>query len=54
MQTDIERKLQEIKMENRKVFVQLIRAFAAAIATGVALGRFVVFHQCDGAGGSLG
>lgn len=45
MQTDIERKLQEIKMENRKFTVQLILAFAAAVTAGVALGKFLVFHQ---------
>ena len=45
MDVDIQRKLQEIKMENRKFTVQAILAAAARVAAGVALGRFVVFHQ---------
>lgn len=35
---------QEIRMENRKFFVQALIAFAATLAAGVAIGRFVVFH----------
>jgi hypothetical protein len=45
MGVDIQCKLQEIKMENRKFTVQAILAAAALVAAGVALGKFVVFHQ---------
>lgn len=40
MQTQIERLRQEIKMENRKFFVQAILALAAAVGAGIAIGHF--------------
>lgn len=45
MQSQIERLRQEIKMENRKFIVQLIIGITAAVGVGIAIGRFVVFHQ---------
>lgn len=44
MTTQAERLRQEIKMENRKFLVQAILAIAAAVAAGVAIGRFWLFH----------
>ncbi len=44
MTTQIERIRQEIKMENRKFLVSTLLAIAAALAAGVALGRFWLFH----------
>lgn len=44
MATQIERLRQEIKMENRKFFVQLAIALAAVFAAGIAVGRFWLFH----------
>lgn len=35
---------QEIRMENRKFYVQFTLAMAAALAAGVAIGRFILFH----------
>ena len=35
---------QEIRMENRKFYVQFAIAMAAALAAGVAIGRFILFH----------
>lgn len=45
MTTQAERLRQEIKMENRKFLVQAILAIAAAVAAGVAIGRFWLFHS---------
>jgi hypothetical protein len=45
MAIQIERLRQEIKMENRKFFVQAGLAGAALLAAGVALGRFWLFHS---------
>lgn len=45
MTTQAERLRQEIKMENRKFMVQAILAIAAAVAAGVAIGRFWLFHS---------
>ena len=45
MKTDIEHKLLQIKMENRKFAVQFVGAIAAAVLAGVAIGRFILFHQ---------
>lgn len=42
---DIKRLEQEIRMENRKFFVQFTLALAAALGVGIALGRFVIFHS---------
>jgi hypothetical protein len=44
MTTQTERLRQEIKMENRKFLVQLLIGVAAAVAVGVAIGRFWLFH----------
>jgi hypothetical protein len=44
MTTQTERLRQEIRMENRKFFVQFGLAVAAALAAGVAIGRFWLFH----------
>ena len=44
MTIQIERLRQEIRMENRKFAVQLVLALTAALAVGVALGRFWLFH----------
>lgn len=44
MTFQIERLRQEIRMENRKFLVQFSLAIAAALAAGVAIGRFVFFH----------
>jgi hypothetical protein len=32
------------RMENRKFFVQLVLAVAAALVAGIAIGRFALFH----------
>ena len=40
----IERLRQEIRMENRKFFVQLVLAIAATLVAGIAIGRFALFH----------
>lgn len=45
MTIQIERLRQEIRMENRKFFVQLTIALAAAVGVGIAIGRFVLFHS---------
>jgi hypothetical protein len=45
METQIERLRQEIRLENRKFIVQIVLALAGALAAGVALGRFVLFHS---------
>ena len=52
MEVDIERKLQEIRMESRKFNVQLVLAIAAAFAAGggmtvaaAAVFRLVYYHQ---------
>jgi hypothetical protein len=45
MTTQIERLRQEIRMETRKFLVQLLLAFAATLAAGVAIGRFWLFHS---------
>lgn len=45
MTIQIERLRQEIRMENRKFFVQLVLAITAALGVGIALGRFMVFHS---------
>ena len=45
MKVDIDHKLLQIRMENRKFVVQAIAASAALLLAGVAIGRFVVFHQ---------
>lgn len=45
MTTQAERLRQEIKMEQRKFVVQVILASAALLATGVAIGRFWLFHS---------
>jgi hypothetical protein len=45
METQIERLRQEIRLENRKFVVQFALAVAGALAAGVALGRFVLFHS---------
>jgi hypothetical protein len=45
MTIQIERLRQEIKTENRKFGVQVAIAIAAALAAGVAIGRFVFFHS---------
>jgi hypothetical protein len=44
MTIQIERLRQEIRMENRKFAVQFVLAVAAALAAGIAIGRFVLFH----------
>lgn len=44
MTIQIERLRQEIRMENRKFYVQFTLAIAAALAAGVTIGRFVLFH----------
>ena len=44
MTTQIERLRQEIRMENRKFVVQLLIGISAAVAVGIAIGRFVLFH----------
>jgi hypothetical protein len=41
---NIDRMRQEIRTENRKFLVQLLLALAAAVAAGVAMGRFWLFH----------
>jgi hypothetical protein len=35
---------QEIRLENRKFVLQAILATSAALAAGIAIGRFVLFH----------
>lgn len=45
MTIQIERLRQEIRMENRKFFIQLVLAITAALGVGIALGRFMVFHS---------
>lgn len=45
MRVDIEHKLLQIKLENRRFMVQAIGAAAALLIAGVALGRFLLFHQ---------
>ena len=40
MTIQIERLRQEIRLENRKFIVQLLLAISAALAAGVAIGRF--------------
>ena len=42
MAIQIERLRQELKMENRKFAVQFILAIVAALAAGVAIGRFLL------------
>ena len=44
MTIQIERLRQEIRMENRKFLAQCVLALAAAIAAGIAIGRFWWFH----------
>lgn len=44
MTIQIERLRQEIRMENRKFFVQLVLAITAALGVGIAIGRFALFH----------
>lgn len=44
MTTQIERLRQEIRLENRKFVVQLLIGISAAVAVGIAIGRFVLFH----------
>jgi len=36
--------LMEMRNENRKFLVQLVLAISAAVAVGIAIGRFVLFH----------
>ncbi len=52
MELDIERKLQEIRLENRKFVVQailaaggLLAAGGALVAGGAAVFRLLVYHQ---------
>lgn len=45
MTIQIERLRQEIKMETRKFAVQFTLAMAAALAAGVAIGRFWLYHS---------
>lgn len=45
MTTQTERLRQEIKMENRKFIVQFVIAITAALGVGIAIGRFVMFHN---------
>ena len=42
MTTQIERLRQEIRLENRKFAVQLVLAISAALAVGIAIGRFAL------------
>ncbi|HEY1301436.1 MAG TPA: hypothetical protein VGF07_13130 [Stellaceae bacterium] len=42
MTIQIERLRQEIRMENRKFFVQLVLAIAAALGAGIAIGHFLL------------
>ena len=44
MTIQIERLRQEIRTENRKFVVQALLAAAALLATGIAIGRFVLFQ----------
>jgi hypothetical protein len=45
MTVSTERLRQEIRTENRRFLVSALLAIAAAVAAGVALGRFWLFHQ---------
>jgi hypothetical protein len=45
MTTQTERLRQEIKMENRKFFLQAVLALAGAVVAGIAIGRFWLFHS---------
>ena len=45
MTVNIEKMRTDLKWETRKFAVQLAIAAAALLAAGVAIGRFVVFHQ---------
>lgn len=42
MTIQIERLRQEIRTENRKFVVQLVIGISAAVAVGIAIGRFVL------------
>lgn len=42
MTIQIERLRQEIRLENRKFAVQLLLGISAALAVGIAIGRFVL------------
>jgi hypothetical protein len=45
MTINIEKMRSDMKWESRKFITQIVVAFAAVLAAGVAIGRFVVFHQ---------
>ena len=44
MTIQIERLRQEIRIENRKFFLQLVLAIAAALGAGIAIGHFLLLH----------
>jgi hypothetical protein len=45
MTVNIEKMRMEMKMEARKFLIQALFAAAACVGAGVALGRFLLFHQ---------
>jgi hypothetical protein len=45
MTINIEKMRADMKWETRKFVVQIVIAFAAVLAAGVAIGRFLAFHQ---------
>jgi hypothetical protein len=41
----IERMQQELRTDNRKFLVQFVIAISAAVGVGIAIGRFIFFHN---------